>query len=298
MRLCLIVTLVVSTGCTSMAVGMVGSALSGGGSVYASDDDPELVEAAIPFGLKTMEGLLAREPENRDLLLAAASGFTQYAYAFVLQKAHQVEPDDFRRSRELIARCQRLFARAREYGLRGLEVEHEGFRAALAKDPKAAVAMLSADDVPMLYWTAAPWAALISVSKDDLERVAQLGDVEVLMTRALALDETFDHGALHELFLAYEAGRSESMGGSIERARHHFDRALELSNDQKVGPLVTWAEQVAVQNQNREEFEAYLDRALAFDTDSAPHFRLNNLIAQARARRLKARMDDLFLEEQ
>lgn len=281
-----------------MAVGMVGSALSGSGELFASDDDPELIEAAIPFGLKTVEGLLAREPDNRDLLLAATSGFTQYAYGFVLQEAHEVEPDDFRRARHLVGRCQRLFARAREYGLRGLEATHEGFRASLAEDPDNAMASLRIEDLPLLYWTAASWAALISVSKDDLERVAQLGDVEMLMRRALALDETYARGTLHELLLSFEASRSETMGGSVERARRHLERALELSDNQKVGPLVTWAELVTVQNQNRAEFEEYLDRALAFDADSAPHFRLNNLIAQARARRLKARMGDLFLEDQ
>ena len=38
---------------------------------------------ALPFALKTIEALLAEAPEDRNLLLAACSGFTQYAYAFV-----------------------------------------------------------------------------------------------------------------------------------------------------------------------------------------------------------------------
>ena len=44
------------------AVNIVGNALSGGGVVYASDDDPELIREAIPFGLKTFEspGCVAR----------------------------------------------------------------------------------------------------------------------------------------------------------------------------------------------------------------------------------------------
>ena len=296
MRLAVIVTLIVGSGCTSIAVGAVGDALSGGGSVFAADDDPELVEAAIPFGLKTIEGLLARDPEHRDLLLAAASGFTQYAYGFVLQEAHAVEEDDFRRARELVRRCQRLFARAREYGMRGLEAEHDGFRATLERDPDAALARLEPDDVDLLYWTTAAWSALISVSKDDLERIAELEEVELLLARALELDEAFDHGALHELALAFEASRSEVMGGSVERARAHYQRALELSEHKKVGPLVTWAEVVTVRTQDRAAFDQTLDRALAFDTDSAPEFRLNNIIAQRRARRLKARAGDLFLE--
>ncbi len=62
------------------AVDRAGDALAGGGSVYAADDDVELVGAAIPFGLKLTESLLAASPDHRGLLLAAARGFTQYAY--------------------------------------------------------------------------------------------------------------------------------------------------------------------------------------------------------------------------
>lgn len=54
---------------------------------------------------------------------------------------------------------------------------------------------------------------------------------------------------------------------------------------------------VAVAAQDRKLFDAELDRALAFDADSEPRFRLANLISQQRARRLKARASDLFLEE-
>ena len=54
------------------AVNMIGDALSGGGGVYASDEDPELVFEALPFGLKTYESLLETSPEHRGLLQAAA----------------------------------------------------------------------------------------------------------------------------------------------------------------------------------------------------------------------------------
>ena len=59
-----------------MAVNKVGDALAGGGTTFASDDDPELVKAAVPFSLKLMESLLAENPHHQKLLLAACSGFT------------------------------------------------------------------------------------------------------------------------------------------------------------------------------------------------------------------------------
>jgi len=75
------------------AVDIVGDAISGGSGVYASDDDPDPVREAIPFGLKTYESLLAVSPENKNLLLAAASGFVGYAY-LLEQEADQLEATD------------------------------------------------------------------------------------------------------------------------------------------------------------------------------------------------------------
>src|SRR5512139_2468375 len=79
---CLALTL---PGCSikKMAINTVGDALAESGSSFASDDDPELVAAAVPFGLKTIESLIVQSPRHKGLLLAACSGFTQYAYAFV-----------------------------------------------------------------------------------------------------------------------------------------------------------------------------------------------------------------------
>ena len=97
--------------------------MAGSGSTYATDDDPELVRDAVPFGLKTMEGVLAEKPRHRGLLTALASGFTQYAYAFVQSDADAADLDGrLYAARAGRARARKLFLRARDYGLRGLEV--------------------------------------------------------------------------------------------------------------------------------------------------------------------------------
>src|SRR3974390_3799716 len=84
------------SGCSirRMAINKVGDALASGGTTFASDDDPELVKAAVPFSLKLMESLLEESPQHKGLLLASASGFTQYAYAFVQQDADELKEKD------------------------------------------------------------------------------------------------------------------------------------------------------------------------------------------------------------
>lgn len=280
----------------SIAVNALGNALAEGGDTYASDDDPELVASALPFGLKTIESLLAESPRHPGLLLAAASGFTPYAVAFVQNEADYVEAKDLARATELRARARKLFRRALAYGLRGLEVAHPGFGEKLRKDPAAAVATTSKADVPLLYWTSAAWASAISMSADDPELTADQGLVSAMMARALELDEAWGAGALHEFYVAWDGGRPAAAGGSVERARSHFERALVLARGTHAAPHVTWAESIAVKSQDRRAFTERLNAALAVDPNASPGNRLANLVAQKRARWLLSRADDLFVE--
>lgn len=288
---------VLSSGCSikRMAVNKVGDALAGGGTAFTSDDDPELVKAALPFSLKLMESLLAESPRHEGLLLAACSGFTEYAYAFVQQDADELEDKDFTGAEQMRGRARRLYLRAHNYGLRGLEARHKGFEQALRSHAKTAVSVATARDVPWLYWTALSWAAAISLSKDNPDLIAELPLVEAMMDRALALDESFDHGAIHAYLITYEMSRSGASGDPAARARQHFERALALSGGQQAGPMVSFAEAVCVQKQDLKQFESLLHQALAINPDTKPEWRLVNLVMQRRAQWLLARADQLFL---
>lgn len=289
--------LMVFPGCSvrRMAVNSLADALAESSSVYASDDDLELVREALPFGLKTIEALVVKAPRHRGLLLAAASGFTQYAYAFVQNDAEELRNSDPSRAREERLRAKRLFLRGRDYAFQSMEVAHPGFRKALRGEPEKTLAEARREDVGVLYWIAVAWAAAISSDKEDMDLVADLHMIEPLARRCLELDEEYDHGAIHEFLISFDGGRSVSQGGSLERALEHFEKARQLSGERKVGPLVSLAENVSVQREDRKEFERLLRQALAFDVNSAPEFRLANLVAQRRARLLLSQIDELFM---
>jgi len=272
----------------------VSRSLQSGGAVWAGDDDPQLIREALPFALKTIESLLATEPENRDLLLAAAGGFTQYAYAFVEGDALEAGDRDPAAAQAIRERARRMYLRARDYALRGLDLRHPGSRAALQQDPVKAAAGFGADDVPFLYWCGASWGAAIASGKDHPELVADLPAVRALLERARALREDFQQGAIHAALLPLDA-LSPVMGGSPEHARQDYERALALSGGHDAGLFVSWAMSVAVPAQDRPGFDAAIERALAVDADATPANRLANLVAQQRALYLKQHVDDLFL---
>jgi predicted anti-sigma-YlaC factor YlaD len=298
--LCALVAAFATSGCAikKIAINKLGDALASGGTSFSSEDDPDLVKDAAPFSLKLMESLLAESPRHRGLLFATSSGFTQYAYAFVQQEADEVEGNDLTAAKALRDRAGRLYLRARKYGLRGLEAKNRGFEDALRANPKRAVLVCKAADVPLMYWTAVSWAAAISVSKDNPDLIADLSMIEALLDRALELDEPFDRGALHSFLVTYEMSRSGGTGDPAARSKEHFDRAVALCGGQQAGPFVTFAEAVSVQKQNRAEVEALLHQALAIDPNAKPEWRLVNLIMQRRARWLLARADELFLKRE
>ena len=280
-----------------MAVNKIGNALASGNSVFETDDDPDLVGEALPFGLKMMESLLAESPKHKGLLMAAASGFTEYAYVYVEQPADRLLTEDLRQSNALRTRARRLYLRAHAYGLRGLEVAHKGFGAALEKDPQSALAVTRRRDVPLLYWTAASHGLAIASSKDDPEMIAQLPVVEAIIRRVLELDEGWNGGAAHEFFISIENSRvGVKPSETQERMKTHFDRALALSKGTRATLFVSYAEAASVATQNRAEFQSLLERALAIDPGAHPEMRLATLVAQHRARWLFSRADELFLE--
>ncbi len=285
-----------TSGCSlrRMAVKSVADTLAHSGDTFASDDDLELVRDAVPFSLKLMESLLAEVPTHRGLLLTACSSFTQYAYAFIQTDAALLEQEDFERAEALKLRARRMYLRARDYCLRHLELRYRGLATRLVRDPTRAVEVLRREDVAGVYWTAAAWGAAIALGLDRPALVADLPAVRALFDRALALDETFGEGAVHEALIALEA-LPEAMGGSPARARAHFRRAVELSRGRAAGPYVTLASTVAVNEQNRAEFETLLKQALAIDPDAEPRRRLANLVAQRRARYLLDHVDAFFI---
>jgi predicted anti-sigma-YlaC factor YlaD len=287
-----------AAGCGGLAAKVAARALTSGGDAYASDGDPELVRDAVPFGLKTMEGVLELQPRDERLLVGLASGFTQYGYAFVASDADAADLGGrLAEAKALRLRARKLFLRARGYGLRALDERRDGLGARLlaGRDPVVALAGTRREDVPALYWTASAWILAIVNGKGEMGLVAELPVPVAMMERALLLDEGWGEGAIHEFFVSYRPTQSAAEGGGRWRSKVHLDRALALSLNKKLAPRVAYAEAVLVPAQDKAAFTAILEEVLKVDPDEAPRYRLVNVLAQRRARLLLDHVDDLFL---
>jgi predicted anti-sigma-YlaC factor YlaD len=279
------------------AIKQVGDSLNSGPSVFETDNDIELVGDALPFSLKFVETLLAEVPNDPDLLITACRGFVLYSYGYVDFEAEQALETDLDEGRRLRDRARRLYVRGMEYGLQGLERLYPGFENQLRTDPIAAAALLDpskADrDVPFLYWTAAALGLAISVSKDDAAMLSRIPEVEAMLNRAIELDPDWDDGALHAFAVTFEGAKPT--GGSRQAIDQSFQTAEQMSGGTDAGLYVSYAENVAIPEQDAVLFRTMLGKALAIDPDAVPARRLANLIAQRRAQWLLNRIEDLFL---
>jgi len=286
------------TGCGMIkrsAIKTVANTLAEGGDTVTSHNDPELVAGALPFALMLNESLLASVPRHEPLLTATCGQYTQYAFGFLQADAEALQFDEYEKSKELSTRALNLALRGRDFCWRALDVRFPGIAPRLKAEKAAALTAARRQHVPLLYWSAASLGAAISLG--GLDRPELLIDwpvVRALAERALALDETWNRAAIHELMITVES-QGEAFGGSEERARQHFARAVELQKGLSASPYLTLALNVSKAKQDRAEFEKLVQQALAIDPDDEPSTRLVTLLMQKRARVLLAHIDDLFI---
>jgi predicted anti-sigma-YlaC factor YlaD len=290
-----------SSGCSirQMAANSVGDMLAEGGSgtTFTGESDPELVRDALPFTMKLHELLLEKSPDHSGLLLATGRLFIMYAHAFVKEEAEYLPDEQIEAKLDMLERAGQLYLRGQGYVARAMEIRHPGFTGNMDAGRYAeALADMEPEDVPFLYWCGAGWMGAYSATGFDLALMPLRMKALPLLEKAMELDESFESGAVHEFFLAYYGALPIAMGGSQEKAKDHFHKALAFSGGKKIGPYVTLARNVSVKNQDAREFRELLEKALAFNPDSCPEHRLVNIIARRRARWLLDHMEDYIIE--
>lgn len=271
-----------------MIVDQLADALAAPG--VSSDDDLQLLRDAAPFHLKLSEAVLAENPGHLKLAESVASGFTQYAYAFIAFEAEQIESHDARAAERLRQRAARMYQRAQRHALRALASGQPGLMKQLA-DSGSTPLQLSADRIGLAYWGAAAWGSWISLAKDDPEVLADLPLAVRLAELAWQRDPAWGQGALSSLLATFEAARP---GGSQGRALAWFDLGIEQSGRRSVGAFLAKAEGHALPTGNRAQFESLLQQALSVHDSADSPFLAQNAVMRRRALWLIEKADDLF----
>jgi predicted anti-sigma-YlaC factor YlaD len=294
------------SGCSinRLAVRAVSGVLTGGGGsgAFGRDDDPELVAQALPFALKLYESLLDADPQNPALLLATGSAFTMYGYAFVQAPADLLPDEETDRQAAEVARARRLFLRGRDYVFKALELKYPGkFMAyvdhALTQgvDLVKELSFESPKDVDYLYWAAASWMAAVSAAQFDMSLIVTVPKAVAMIRKVLALNDAYGAGGAHDLLVSYYGAGLDPDPNWKQRAKEHYEKAVALSGGKKAGMHISYAMAVTVGDQDIAAFRALMDKALAVDLAADPDGKLENVIAQRKARWLLDHIDKYFL---
>lgn len=246
----------------------------------ADHDDPVTVEAGGPAYLLMVDAMVRGNPDDPELLTRAAGLYSAYAGAFVLDPV----------------RSRKLTAKAFEYAQRAVcrrDPANCNFRTTAYDRFEQHLARMSLTDVPSYFALGAAWAAWIQARKDDLDAVAELARVEALMQRVLDLDETHMQGRAHLYLGGLSILLPPALGGRPDAARHHFERAIVLSNGRNLMVKVVYARLYARMLYDRALHDRLLQEVLAADPRQ-PGYVLMNTMAQQQARQLLDTATDYF----
>lgn len=290
--------LVASCSLEKMALKKVAGMLSSSssGSVFTSDNDPDLVGDALPFALKLYESLLASIPDHEGLRLTTGSLYIMYANAFIQTPADMTPRREIETKEALLKRAKNLYLRGRDILLVALEKKNPSLLNQLKeREHEEALAPFGANDIPFLYWTAMGWLGAVAADPFDMKLLLTLPQAGALMKRVVALDPDYGRGAVDTFYVAYYGSLPDYMGGDLVKARDHFERAVAAAGEGDTSPLLVMAMTVSVKEQNSTEFKDLLERLLAVDPDAYPENRLVNLLNQRKARWLLQNIEDFFV---
>lgn len=276
---CLLAALAISlNGCAAIAKRSMLESLD---TSLARQTDLQLLREGAPALLLMLDGLIASEPGNQNLLIAGTKAYSAYAGAL----AEKGETD----------RALAMSVKGRDYGLALLNLYPE-FRKNNGKtteDFSRALDAFGKQDVPALFWGGYGWANWIKFQNGAPAAMADLPMVELLMQRVISLDESFYYGAAHIFMGSYYGSRPKMFGGRPGDSRQHFEKALTLSGRRflltQVAYAETYAKTIFNEKLYRELLQEVIDAPLPKDELAS-----SNQLAKVTARKLLDLADEYF----
>ncbi len=280
--LLLLVSLSAGCGTTkSMTVASTASLLEDVARASYKQSDLKLIREGMPSYLMLIDGMVEAVPTNKRLLITAAQSYATYASAFIQDEDK--------------AYAAGLYAKAKSYALRALE--QNGFKdpqARVFEDFEAGLKMTQKKDVPYLFWAASCWGSWINLNRRSMAAMAELPRVVAMMRRVLVLDEAFYYGGAHIFLGILEASKPSISGDSLDLARNHFLKAIDLGHGNFLMAKVYYAGYYARKAFDRNLYLAMLEEVLNTPVDIVPELTLLNSVAHTKAQTMIDAADDYF----
>lgn len=268
------------SGCMSMVSSFTSGFAEDLGNSILDNPDVEMVQEGAPAYLLLIDALVAKSPDNAQLLLQSSRLNLAYSAAFIS------DPD---RAKLMGGKAFGDMERAICLSVKdGCELRTRPYDAY-----ESWLSGLRVEQVPELFQLASAWTGWIQANSDDFAAIAELGRVKALVARIAELDETYDYGGPHLYLGVFETLLPPSLGGRPEVGRSHFEKAIAISEGRYLMTKVMFADQYARLLFDRELHDQLLNEVVTADP-IAPGLTLINTVAQRRAHELLDSADAYF----
>ena len=264
--------------------GFVSSAASGFADNLAlavvNQPDPELVRDGIPSYLLLLDSLIEGDPDNPELLGAAAEMYSAYGAVFA----------------DSPERAKRLTRRARSYGSRGICLSYDPACAWQGADYESFEASLQGTNerhADALFSYALSSLAYARTHSDDWDALAELPHMEAMLKRLLVIDDGSRDATLLTYLGVLSTIRPAALGGEPDQGLDYFEQALQMGEGADLSIKLEIARSYARPLYDRELHDRLLTEVLAADPVS-PGLTLTNTLAQREAAQLLETADDYF----
>lgn len=173
---------------------------------------------------------------------------------------------------------------------------------AAGKAHEEAIRLAPKEAVPAMYWYASnlgKWAA----SKGFATRLQYKEALKATMDHVKSLDDQFYYAAAWRYFGGYEAATAGLAGGSLEKSRENFEKAISMA-PAYLGTKVLFADYLCPKLQKDTDgdgepdgkvlFKKLLEEVIAADVTVDPAITPENTLEQKKARKLLGQIDELF----
>ncbi|MDX1405205.1 MAG: TRAP transporter TatT component family protein [Woeseiaceae bacterium] len=280
LQLIAIPVLVLNAGCASIMSSAASGLADNLSAAVLNQNDPETVRDGAPAYLLLLDSFIEGNPDDPAILAAAANLYATYGSVFADEQERAARLTERARGYSTTAICNSYRPSCDWVGMQFEEYVQtlEGLRKRHAE---------------VVFSHGLASLAYIRTHSSDFTAIAMLPYSQALLERYLEINDGSDDAAIHTYLGILNSILPPSLGGEPDKARAHFERAIELSGGRNLGAKVEYAEGYARLLYERELHDSLLNEVIAADPVE-PGNTLLNVLAQRRAEELLASADEYF----
>ena len=262
-------------------------------SVLVLNYTPNFSKKIFINSLKKTEKRAKKNYNNSNLQFKASKDLTIFLYGFTMDEAVRIKNDDYIKSKKIFLAAHKDFIRSVDYINTSLGLDYPNYEKWLntKNDDKINFKKESAEK---FYWAAGAYAGAIQSSIGSPEWIIQLPKIGILLESGMRLDPEWNFGSFYTAMISYSLIRHDANEDKLEIAKIFFQKAVDASKGEDLSPYISYAENIAVSEQDKNEFTNMLYKALNIDIYANPELTLSNYINRKKANWLLDNIEEYF----